>query len=75
MPNIDEILQSGTMTGRIVRASYMEYEAGDNIQINGNIISATDTVYYPGEGISFTGTTINSDPDIASNSDIDTLFQ
>lgn len=51
MPTADEILQSGTMTGRIVRASYMEYQAGENIQINGNIISATDTTYTAGENV------------------------
>ncbi len=95
MPTADEILQSGTMTGRIVRASYMEYQAGENIQINGNIISATDTTYTAGENvdisqenvisavdtvyeagqdITITGTTINSTPNIATNMDINSLF-
>lgn len=76
MPTADEILQSGTMTGRIVRASYMEYQAGENIQINGNVISATDndTIYTAGQGINITDTTISANPDIANNLDIDSLF-
>jgi SUMO ligase MMS21 Smc5/6 complex component len=95
MPTADEILQSGTMTGHIVRASYMEYQAGDNIQINGNVISATDTtytagenvdisqqnvisavdtVYQAGQDITITGTTINSNPTLATNLDIAELF-
>lgn len=51
MPTADEILQSGTMTGHIVRASYMEYQAGENIIIDGNTISAIDTQYTAGENI------------------------
>ena len=76
MPTADEILQSGTMTGHIVRASYMEYQAGENIQINGNVISATDTdtIYSAGEGINITDTTISANPDIATNMDIWGLF-
>lgn len=76
MPTADEILQSGTMTGRLVRASYMEYQAGENIQINGNVISATDndTIYTAGQGINITDTTISANPDIANNLDIDSLF-
>lgn len=34
--------------------------AGENIQINGNTISATDTTYTAGENITITGTTISA---------------
>lgn len=34
--------------------------AGDNIQINGNTISATDTTYTAGENVTITGTTISA---------------
>ena len=51
MPTPEEILQLGNLHGSLVRASYQDYEAGENIQINGNIISATDTTYSAGENI------------------------
>ncbi len=51
MPTPEEILQSGDLHGQLVRASYIDYEAGENIQINGNIISSTDTTYSAGENI------------------------
>lgn len=34
--------------------------AGNNIQINGNVISATDTTYTAGENVTITGTTISA---------------
>lgn len=67
MPTADEILQSGTMTGHIVRASYMEYQAGENIQINGNILSATDTKYTAGENVDISQSNVISA--------IDTVYQ
>lgn len=51
MPTPEEILQSGDLHGSLVRASYMEYEAGENITIDGNVISAVDTTYSAGENI------------------------
>ena len=76
MPNLEEILQSGDLHGSLVRASYMEYVAGENIQIDGNLISATDndTIYSAGPGINITDTTISANPDVATNMDIWELF-
>ena len=76
MPTPEEILQSGDLHGSLVRASYIEYVAGENIQIDGNIISATDndTIYSAGPGINITDTTISANPDIATNLDIRELF-
>lgn len=69
MPTPEEILQSGDLHGRLVRASYIEYQAGENIQINGNIISATDndTIYTAGENIDI------SDSNVISA--VDTTYQ
>ena len=77
MPNLEEILQSGDLHGSLVVSPYLSYEAGENIQINGNVISATDTdtTYSAGQGITINDTTINSTPDIATNLDIRELFQ
>ena len=77
MPTPEEILQSGDLHGSLVRASYIEYVAGENIQIDGNVISATDTdtTYQAGQGINITDTTISANPDIATNLDIRELFQ
>ena len=74
MPNLEEILQSGDLHGSLVVSPYLSYEAGENIQITGNVISATDTTYQAGQAITITGTTINSTPDIATNLDIRELF-
>lgn len=77
MPTPEEILQSGNLHGQLVRASYIDYEAGENIRIDGNIISAvdTDTTYSAGDGITISDTTINATPDIATNLDIKDLFR
>lgn len=40
-----------------------EYVAGPNIQISGNVISATDTTYRAGDGIKFTGDVISAKTD------------
>lgn len=76
MPNLEEILQSGDLHGSLVRAQYMDYQAGENITIEGNVISATDsdTTYTAGPGINITDTTISANPEIASNLDIRDLF-
>lgn len=76
MPTPEEILQSGDLHGSLVAARYIEYVAGENIQINGNVISATDTdtTYQAGQDITITGTTISATPTIASNIDINNLF-
>lgn len=46
MPNLEEILQSGDLHGSLVRAQYIDYQAGENITIEGNVISATDSDTY-----------------------------
>lgn len=76
MPTPEEILQSGDLHGSLVVSRYIEYVAGENIQIDGNVISATDTdtTYQAGQGINITDTTISANPDIASNMDIWDLF-
>lgn len=76
MPTPEEILQSGDLHGSLVATRYIEYVAGENIQIDGNVISATDTdtTYSAGQGINITDTTISANPDIASNMDIWDLF-
>ena len=51
MPTPEEILQLGDLHGHLVRASYIEYVAGENITIEGTVISAKDTVYTAGENI------------------------
>ena len=67
MPTPEEILQSGDLHGSLVRASYQDYEAGENITIEGNIISAKDTVYTAGENIDI------SDQQVISA--VDTTYQ
>ena len=51
MSNLEEMLQSGELHGSLVVPRYLEYVAGENVQINGNVISATDTTYTAGENI------------------------
>ena len=51
MPNSEEILQLENLHGTLVASSYIEYVAGENITIDGNVISATDTTYSAGENI------------------------
>ena len=49
-------------------------EAGNNIQINGSVISATDTTYSAGNGLSLDGTQFSVDTTtIAEKSDIQAL--
>ena len=67
MPTPEEILQAGDLHGSLVRASYQDYEAGENITIEGNIISAKDTVYTAGENIDI------SDQQVISA--VDTVYQ
>ena len=51
MPTLEEMLQSGELHGSLVASPYLSYEAGENITIEGNTISAKDTVYTAGENI------------------------
>ena len=76
MPTPEEILQSGDLHGSLVASRYIEYVAGENITIEENVISATDTdtTYSAGQGITINDTTINATPDIATNMDIRSLF-
>lgn len=63
MPNIEDILQSGDLHGHLVVSPYLSYVAGENIQIDGNIISATDTIYSAGENIDISQTNVISATD------------
>lgn len=67
MPTPEEILQSGDLHGSLVASRYIEYVAGENITIEENVISATDTKYSAGENIDI------SDQQVISA--VDTTYQ
>lgn len=60
-----------------------ELTAGNNIQISGNVISATDTTYSAGTGLNLTGTTFSVDDTVFATinyvdtqiGDIETILQ
>lgn len=51
---------SGTTTANITNGRSGNYTAGDNIQINGTVISATDTTYTAGANITIDGNNVIS---------------
>ena len=67
MPTLEEMLQSGELHGSLVASPYIEYVAGENITIEGPVISAKDTVYTAGENIDI------SDQQVISA--VDTTYQ
>lgn len=63
--------ESGAIPAFIWKEGGKSYVAGQNIQINGNEISATDTTYTAGTGLNLNGTQFNVDTStIAQKSDI-----
>lgn len=60
-PNLAAVATSGDYTDLTNKPTIPSYSAGANVQINGGVISATDTTYTAGSGITITGTSIAAD--------------